>query len=222
MFEIRSDGEVTTMGDMVIRIGLTGGIAAGKSTVARRLERLGALVIDYDALARGAVAPDGEGMRRIAEEFGARAITSDGMLNRSWMADHVFGKRARPGARSRLNAIEHPLIYREASRIELEAMRVGQPTVIVHDVPLLAEVIDTIPFVFAHIVTVEAPESVRVERMVQDRGMSRDQALGRIGGQPTASVRRSVADEVIDATQPIEQMFEHVDKLYAQWASEAQ
>ena len=102
----------------MIRVGLTGGIAAGKSTVAARFRELGASVVDYDDLARAVVAPGGEGLRRIVEEFGERAVGADGTLDRAWMADHVFGADAAPGARERLDAIEHPLIYQEAERIE--------------------------------------------------------------------------------------------------------
>ena len=87
----------------------------------------------------------------------------------------------------------------------------------VHDVPLLAEVIDAIPFRFDHIVTVEAPEDVRIARMTGERGMSLEQAVGRIRHQSSESERRAIADVVIDSTQPIEQMFDAVDRLYASW-----
>jgi dephospho-CoA kinase len=257
----------------MMRIGLTGGIAAGKSTVAQRLNDLGLVVIDYDALARQIVAPGSEGLRRIAQEFGEQAIGEDGGLNRSWLAGHVFGEQAAPGARERLDAIEHPLIYEAASRIEQRLMRgecetdgevdgadvdsnhetgghdsgtdgkcdddenherrgkydgsrsrggreAATRAIVVHDVPLLAEVIDAVPFSFAHIVSVEAPAETRIARMMGTRGMTREQALGRIRHQSSEAERRALADEVIDATQPIERMFEHVDTLVAQWRSE--
>ncbi|WP_308201367.1 dephospho-CoA kinase [Bifidobacterium sp. ESL0763] len=214
-----------------MRIGLTGGIAAGKSTVAAHLRELGAHLIDYDRLARQVVEPGGEGMRRIAGEFGAKAVNSDGSLNREWMADHVFSPQAAPDARKRLDDIEHPLIYRRAQELEREidreygmstvehgnAGRLSLSPVIVHDVPLLAEVIDTIPFAFDHILSVEAPEEVRIERMERTRGMSRAQAEGRIRHQPGRERRETIADTVIDSTQPVEQMFERLDMLFAQW-----
>ncbi|MBT1161182.1 dephospho-CoA kinase [Bifidobacterium sp. SO1] len=215
-----------------MRIGLTGGIAAGKSTVARRLRELGAAVIDYDALARLVVAPGGDGLRRIVDEFGPDALTDDGELNRAWMAAHVFGTHAPAGARERLDAIEHPLIYDEAARAEREAIAAfdragagagadnGDGTlVVVHDVPLLAEVIGTIPFRFDHIVTVEAPVDVRIARMMGERGMSREQAEGRIRHQSDEATRRGIADIVVDSTQSIEQMFDIVDRLYVNWIS---
>ena len=107
-----------TMNERLIRVGLTGGIAAGKSTVAARMRALGVPVIDYDELARVVVAPGSAGLRRIVEEFGVRALGRDGALDRAWLAEHVFGANAAPGARERLDAIEHPLIYEEAARIE--------------------------------------------------------------------------------------------------------
>ena len=87
------------------------------------------------------------------------------LWNRPWIADHVFGANAAPGARERLDAIEHPLIYAEAARLEHEAP--PRRAIIIHDIPLLAEVIDDIPFAFDHIVTVEAPVCMRLDRMVE-------------------------------------------------------
>ncbi|MCH9275636.1 dephospho-CoA kinase [Bifidobacterium amazonense] len=212
---------------MMIRIGLTGGIAAGKSTVSRRLAELGATVIDYDLLARRVVAPGSIGLSRIADEFGPDALDGDGGLDRGWMAEHVFGPGAPAGARERLDEIEHPLIYAEARRMEDETIdsdgngRGGAggttPSVVVHDVPLLAEVIGTIPFRFDHVVTVEAPVDVRIARMIETRGMSREQAEGRIRHQSDEATRRRIADIVIDSTQSVEQMFDDVDRLYADW-----
>jgi dephospho-CoA kinase len=139
----------------MMRIGLTGGIAAGKSTVAQHLNNLGLTVIDYDALARQVVAPGSEGLRQIVQEFGNGAVTADGQLNRAWMAEHVFGEHAAPGARERLDAIEHPLIYEAARRIERSIVGNASipcndtspqpPAIVVHDVPLLAEVIGSMP-----------------------------------------------------------------------------
>ena len=101
-----------------MRIGLTGGIAAGKSTVSARLAELGACVIDYDMLARKVVEPGGAALPRIVETFGGQVLRADGTLDRAWLAEHVFGPFAEPGSRERLDSIEHPLIYREAERLE--------------------------------------------------------------------------------------------------------
>lgn len=213
---------------IVIRIGLTGGIAAGKSTVAARMRADGALHIDYDALAREVVSPGGAALPAIVREFGEAAVAADGTLNRAWVAEHVFGRNVGPGARERLDAIEHPLIYAAAERMEREyaaaaAMRdsgdgVGEHgPIVVHDVPLLAEVIDDIPFRFDHIVTVEAPVETRIARMIATRGMTREQAEARIRHQSTRGQREAIADIVIDSTQPLERMFEQVDRLVGGW-----
>jgi dephospho-CoA kinase len=226
---------------LLMRIGLTGGIAAGKSTVAAHFADLGAVVIDYDALARRAVAPGSQGLQKIVQVFGSAALAPDGSLDRAWMARHVFGE-GNEGARKKLDAIEHPLIYRLAGIQEAQALaerasvsaghaqavtRGGAARLadshrmlsdlIVHDVPLLAEVIDEIPFDFDHIVTVEAPKEIRIARMMNARGMSREQAESRIAHQSSKTQREAIADVVIDATQKLEQMFEHVDMLVAQW-----
>ncbi|WEV68109.1 dephospho-CoA kinase [Bifidobacterium sp. ESL0769] len=201
-----------------MRIGLTGGIAAGKSTVAAHLKERGAFLIDYDQLAREVVEPGSEGIREIVEEFGSEAEQSDGSLNRKWMADHVFSSEATPNAKQRLDDIEHPLIYRRAQEVEQQiAKKSSSGPIIVHDVPLLAEVIDTIPFKFDHILTIEAPEEIRIQRMMETRGMTREQAEGRIQHQSSREQRESIADVVIDSTQSIEQMFDRLDMLFAQW-----
>lgn len=200
-----------------MRIGLTGGIAAGKSTVAARLRELGALHIDYDALARQIVEPGGVALPQIVAEFGSDALNADGTMNRQWIADHIFGKDARTGARERLDAIEHPLIYAEAERLERKH---PETIVIVHDIPLLAEVIDTIPFTFDHIVTVEAPVCIRLDRMIEERGMSLEQAEARIRHQSSEEERRAIADIVIDSTHPIPEMLAQVDEIYVGWLTQ--
>ena len=206
-----------TMTDVTIRIGLTGGIAAGKSPVAARLRELGALHIDYDALARQIVEPGGVALPRIVAEFGSDALNADGTMNRQWIADHIFGKDARTGARERLDAIEHPLIYAEAACLERKH---PETIVIVHDIPLLAEVIDTIPFTFDHIVTVEAPVCIRLDRMIAERGMSLEQAEARIRHQSSEEERRAIADIVIDSTRPIPEMLAQVDEIYVGWLTQ--
>lgn len=239
------------MGVMMIRVGLTGGIAAGKSTVAARLKSLGAVHIDYDAIAHEITAPGGAALPAIAQAFGPDAVKTDGSLDRAWMAEHVFGSGAAPDARERLDAIEHPLIYDEARWQEANAVMAAErdgggasdcdefdgialddaadlggtadrPLVVVHDVPLLAEVIESMPFDFDHVVTVEAPEETRITRMEQTRGMTREQARDRIRHQSTREEREKIADAVVDSTQPLEQMFAQVDRLYAGWTAECE
>ena len=204
------------MAIVMIRIGLTGGIAAGKSTAAAHLRELGALHIDYDALARQVVEPGGAALPRIAAIFGPQSLNADGTLNRGWVAEHVFGRNALPGAREQLGAIEHPIIYAEARRIESEH---PEARVIVHNIPLLAEVLakGEIPFTFDHIVTVEAPIEERVRRMIAERGMTREQAEDRIRHQSTQAEREAIADTVIDTSQPIERTYAIIDDSYDRW-----
>lgn len=197
----------------MIRVGLTGGIAAGKSTVAAHLRELGAIIVDYDQLARDVVCPGSVGLQRIEEAFGPHAVNEDGTLNRVWMAEHVFSASAPQGARERLDAIEHPLIYELAAQQEQQANADGSD-VIVHDVPLLAEVVNTIPFRFDHIITVEAPETLRIQRMMETRNMTKEQALARINHQSTQQERESIADIIIDATQPKNIMLQRVEDIY--------
>ena len=205
----------------MLRIGLTGGIAAGKSTVSARLRELGAALIDYDVLARQVVEPGGVGLRRIVDCFGADALTEQGELDRAWMARHVFSGHDAERARKRLDDIEHPLIYDAAGKIEGAIAADDPRSVVVHDIPLLAEVIDGIPFRFDHVVTVEAPEQLRVDRMVSTRGMTRKDALARIRHQSSVEQRRAIADAVIDSARPMECMLESVDMLYEQWLAES-
>ena len=196
----------------MIRIGLTGGIAAGKSTVATHLRELGATLVDYDVLARKVVEPGSVGLQRIVEHFGPDAMNAQGGLNRRWMSEHVFSDPNAESERRILDDIEHPLIYDLALSEERQAVEKNPDAVVVHDIPLLAEVIDDIPMRFDHIVTVEAPEQTRVERMMRTRGMSEAQAR---------AARESIADAVIDSSQDVEHMFDCVDRLMEQWRKEA-
>lgn len=205
---------------MVIRIGLTGGIAAGKSTVASRLRELGATIIDYDVLARQIVEPGGEALPRIVEAFGPSAVDAAGRLNRAWLAQRVFSGPDRQ-ALERLDTIEHPLIYAKAQQADAEAASQDDTAVIVHDIPLLADVIDDVPFTFDHVVTVEAPQQVRIERMIRTRGMSGTQAKARIDSQSPQAARLAIADIVVDSDTDRASMLAHVDRLYAQWSAQA-
>lgn len=205
----------------MIRIGLTGGIASGKTTVSSRLRELGAFVIDYDLLAREAVAPGSPGLRRIVDCFGPEAMASDGGLDRAWMARRVFSDSAPSGSLRTLEGIEHPLIFARAHELESAHVLADPHAVVVHDIPLLAEVIGSLPFRFDVIVTVEAPSDVRFKRLLEVRGMGREQARERLAHETGEDARRRMSTEVIDSTQSVEHMFERVDMLYAQWARKA-
>jgi dephospho-CoA kinase len=190
------------------RIGLTGGIAAGKSVVVARLDELGVAVVDHDRLARDIVAPGSEGLARVDEEF--PGVVHDGTLDRAALGAIVF---ADPEARARLEAVTHPRIHQAA--LDAEQVLESQGTdVVVHDVPLLVE---TGQSGFDLIVLVEAPELLRVERLVRTRGLTREQALARISAQADDETRRKVADVVLDGSGSTAHLRQQVDDLVTGW-----
>lgn len=204
----------------MLRVGLTGGIAAGKSTVAARLVADGARLIDYDLLAHQVLASGGQAVEAVVGRFGRQVLAADGSVDRPLLAALVFGGARTDRARADLDAIVHPAVYRQAARLEEEWA--DRPLVVVHDVPLLAQVGGHIPFSFDRVLDVEAPADVRIARMVNARHMTRDQAVGRIRSQASEEDRRRLADIVIDGSLPIEQMFDSVDRIYRDLASEAE
>jgi dephospho-CoA kinase len=190
-------------------IGLTGGIAAGKSTVARRLAEHGAVHIDADQLAREAVAPGSPGLMRIRERFGGRVIGSDGALDRPKLGEIVF---ADARALADLNAIVHPEVRSIAQRRIAEIVRRDPEAVVVYDVPLLVEAGVQLPWDL--VVVAEAPAETRVDRLVALRGMSREEALRRVANQAGDEERRAVADVVIDTGGTESHTLDQVDALW--------
>jgi dephospho-CoA kinase len=172
-----------------LHIGLTGGIASGKSTVAAELADLGAVVVDADALARAVVAPGSEGLALVREAFGPGAVTADGTMDRAAVAAIVFNDA---DARARLNGIIHPLVRAEGRRLVREA---GPDAVVVQDVPLLVETGQA--GAYDLVLVVQADTEERVARMVRDRGMTQEAARARIAAQATDEQRRAAADVVI-------------------------
>jgi dephospho-CoA kinase len=171
-------------------VGLTGGIGAGKSAVAQRLAALGAVVIDADRLAREVVAPGTEGLARVAAEFGPGVLDPSGALDRAALAKIVF---ADEGARRRLEEITHPLVRTRSAEL-LAAAPPG--SVVVNDVPLIVE--KGMSGLYALVIVVFAALETRLDRLVRVRGMSRDEALARIGAQASDEQRRAVADIAIE------------------------
>jgi dephospho-CoA kinase len=190
----------------VLRVGLTGGIGAGKSTVAGRLHELGATIIDADLVAREVVEPGTPGLAAVVEAFGTGVLRPDGTLDRAALGAIVFADEQQ---RQRLNRILHPLIG--ARSRELEA---GVPTdgVLVHDIPLLVESRGTAGFDL--VIVVHAPEAERLRRLVDDRGMSQDDALARITAQATDDERRAVADVWIDNSGSRQNTLTQVDAAW--------
>lgn len=190
-------------------IGLTGGIAAGKSVVAARLAQLGATVIDADALAREAVAPGSPGLRAIHERFGDAVLAADGSLDRAALGTIVFGDAH---ARTDLNAIVHPEVHRQY-RERLAAIGARDPSaIVVYDVPLLVEARSASEF--SLVVVVHAPADVRVERLVALRGLDRASAEQRVSAQASDDERLAVADVVIDSSGTLDHTMEQVDALW--------
>lgn len=175
-----------------MRVGLTGGVASGKSTVSAILAELGAVVIDADALAREVVEKGTPGLAQVVAEFGEELLTPDGDLDRPAMGRLVFGDEAK---RKRLEAIVHPLVFERYAEIEGSA---PADAVVVHDIPLLAESgrADT----FDEVVVVDAPAELQVERMVRDRGWTEEEARSRIAAQATREQRLAVATIVVENT----------------------
>ena len=179
-------------------MGLTGGIASGKSAVSGILRDLGAVVIDADALAREVVARGTPGLDAVVAEFGSDLLGPDGELDRPKMGALVFSDE---DARRRLEAIVHPLVFERIVALEESA---SPDDLVVHDIPLLAE--SGRAATFDAVIVVHAPEEVQIERMVRDRGWTEDEARARIAAQATAEDRLAIATHVIDNTGTLEEL----------------
>jgi dephospho-CoA kinase len=191
-----------------VRVGLTGGIASGKSTVSAILRELGAVVIDADQLARDVVEKGTPGLVDVVDEFGPGLLTPEGDLDRAAMGALVFNDES---ARKRLEAIVHPLVFERIVALEADA---PEGAVVVHDIPLLAE--SGRAETFDAVIVVDAPAEVQVERMVRDRGWSEEDALARIAAQATREERRAVATYLVDNTGSREDLRREIEKIYAQ------
>jgi dephospho-CoA kinase len=172
----------------VLRIGLTGGIGSGKSTVSALLAARGAVVIDADRIAREVVEPGTAGLAAVVEAFGAGVLTGDGSLDRSALAAVVF---ADPEARKRLDGIVHPLVRARSAELAASA---PDDAVVVHDVPLLVETGQA--GAYDLVLVVQADPEIRVDRLVR-RGLTEEDARARIAVQATDEQRRAAADVVL-------------------------
>ncbi|NYI41538.1 dephospho-CoA kinase [Demequina lutea] len=188
----------------MLRIGLTGGIGAGKSTAATRFGELGARVIDHDVLARRVVEPGSGALADIVGEFGDRIVTA-GQLDRAALAAIVFTD---DHARDKLNEIIHPYVFAAADAADRQARNDGVG-VVVHDIPLLVET--GRGGHFDMVVCVEAPVGVRLARLKSTRGMTREQALQRIGAQATDVDRALVCDVHLDGAGTTDALRAQVD-----------
>jgi dephospho-CoA kinase len=188
------------------RVGLTGGVASGKSTVAAMLAEQGAVVIDADALAREVVAQGTPGLAAVVDEFGEGLLGPDGELDRPAMGKLVFNDEA---ARRRLEAIIHPLVFERIVELEQDAPTDG---LVVHDIPLLAE--NGRGGDFDAVIVVDAPEEVQLERMIRDRGWTEDDARSRIAAQASREDRRAIATYLIENTGTREDLRGRVAEVF--------
>lgn len=200
----------------MLRVGLTGGIGSGKSAVAGRLAKLGAVVLDGDTAARAIVEPGTPGLARIAETFGPGVLRADGSLDRAGLAGIVFSDDA---AREKLNDITHPLIHEHMRAAEEAAVAAAGPdTIVVHDVPLLAEGQRSAAFELVIVVDV-APE-VQVSRLA-GRGLPEDQARARMAAQASRDERLAIADIVIDNSGSVADLDRRVAEVWADLVARA-
>ncbi|WP_424185858.1 dephospho-CoA kinase [Actinokineospora sp. G85] len=191
----------------MLRVGLTGGIGSGKSTVATRLAEHGAFVVDADKIAREVVEPGTDGLRELAEAFGDGVLAADGSLDRPALAAIAFTDEA---SRQRLNGILHPKIA--ARTAELVGAAPAE-AVVVHDVPLLVE--NRMGALYHLVIVVDAPVEERVRRLVQSRGLDEQDARNRIAAQATEADRRAAADVWLDNSDAPDVVQRAVDALWA-------
>jgi len=197
----------------VLRVGLTGGIGAGKSVVAGRLGALGAAVVDHDVQARAVVAAGSDGLGAVVAAFGGGVLTEDGDLDRTALGEVVF---ADPAARATLNGIVHPRVFDAARRAEADAVAHGH-RVVVHDIPLLVETGQAGHF--DELVVVDAPPELRVQRLVEGRGMRTGQAWARLAAQADDEDRLAAATVVLDGSGSVAGLEAQVDALWARWVA---
>ncbi|MHA7958900.1 dephospho-CoA kinase [Streptomyces sp. L500] len=192
----------------MLKVGLTGGIGAGKSEVSRLLASYGAVVVDSDRIAREVVEPGTPGLAAVVAEFGPGVLTAEGALDRPALGAIVFADKGRLAA---LNAIVHPLVRARSAELEAAA---GPDAVVVHDVPLLAE--NGLAPLYDLVVVIDAGTETRLDRLVRLRGMTPDEARARMAAQATREERLAVADLVIDNDGPLEALEPQVRAVWEQ------
>jgi dephospho-CoA kinase len=189
-----------------MRVGLTGGIASGKSTVSAILADLGAIVVDSDRIAREVVAPGTPGLAAVVEAFGPSVLTETGEMDRPALGAIVFADEAK---RQVLESIIWPLVAERSASLAAAA---GPDDLVVHDIPLLVETAQQ--STFDAVIVVDVPVETQVERMVRDRGMSEADARARIAAQATREQRLAAATHVIENTGTLEDLRHRVTEVF--------
>jgi dephospho-CoA kinase len=190
----------------MLKVGLTGGIGAGKSEVSRLLASYGAVVVDADRIAREVVEPGTPGLAAVVKEFGPGILAPDGTLDRPKLGGVVFGDPERLRA---LNSIVHPLVGARSAELEASA---GPEAIVVHDVPLLTE--NGLAGLYDLVVVVDTRPDTQLDRLVRLRGMTEADARSRMAAQATRDQRLAVADLVIDNDGPLEALEPQVRKVW--------
>lgn len=194
----------------MVTIGLTGGIGSGKSTVAKMLMELGAVLVDADAISRQLMEPGSPVLDAVVAEFGSSILDAEDRLNRQALAGVVF---ADDSARDRLNGIVHPAVRAESARqVEQAQAQPGFSGVVVEDIPLLAETGQA--HRFDAVIVVETQLAVRLERLIQARGMSEEDARARIAAQATDEERRAIATWTVDNSGSLEEARTQVERIW--------
>ncbi|MDQ0777971.1 dephospho-CoA kinase [Streptomyces aurantiacus] len=190
----------------MLKVGLTGGIGAGKSEVSRLLVEHGAVLIDADRIAREVVAPGTPGLAAVVDAFGEDVLAADGTLDRPRLGSIVFADADRLAV---LNSIVHPLVGARSRELEEAA---PADSVVVHDVPLLAE--NGLARLYDLVIVVDASPDTQLDRLVRLRGMTEEDARARMAAQATREKRRETADVVIDNDVPLEALRRRVRDVW--------
>ncbi|MFJ6743574.1 dephospho-CoA kinase [Streptomyces sp. NPDC091279] len=190
----------------MLKVGLTGGIGAGKSEVSRLLVERGAVLIDADRIAREVVAPGTDGLAAVVDAFGADVLGADGALDRPRLGAIVF---ADPERLAVLNAIVHPLVGARSRQLEAAA---AEDAVVVHDVPLLTE--NGLAPLYDLVIVVDASPETQLDRLIRLRGMTEQDARARMAAQASREQRRAIADVVVDNDVPLARLQERVREVW--------
>ena len=192
-----------------MNIGLTGGIATGKSTVSSLMVRKGALLVDADVIAREVMLPGHPVLAEVAAHFGQVILLPDGQLDRKKLGEMIFNN---PEQRLALNRITHPAIRREI-RSRMEAYEAAEPDrLVVVDIPLLYE--SELQSLFSGVLVVYVPRAVQLERLMRRDGITEEQALARLNSQMDIELKKDMADYVIDNSGSLAETGRQLDALW--------
>jgi dephospho-CoA kinase len=192
-----------------VLIGLTGGIATGKSTVSAMFRKRGAVLIDADQVARMVVEPGTSGAKKVREHFGDDVFFADGRLNRAALGKIIFHD---PDMRNQLNQILHPLIRQEMMKQTLDAQERDPQAIVIWDVPLLIE--GKMTEMVEKVIVVYIPETLQLERLMKRNHLTEDEARRRIAAQLSIEEKKRVADYIIDNSSTLENTERQVDQIW--------